>query len=381
MYAEIIRPSELKHEDRAAWLALRASSAAFASPLLGPDFAEAVGRVRPDAAVAVFRRNGRAIGFLAHHRRPGGLARPIGSPFSDYHALIAEPGFKGEEALKLAGLREYRFAALVDPHGAFAGAAVQPGEGHAIVVEGSGADYLEHLRAGSPKRFKNVRRLDHKLEREVGPVALLAPDHDPAHFDVMFAWKREQFARTGLHDVFRPAWARDLMRRYFQTQAGPLRGLMVSLSVAGKPAVMHFGVREGDRFHPWIAAQDPAMAAYSPGQVFLWRAIEAMPQMGLRVYDLAAGHDHYKTPFASGTAPISEGALRITPGLEAEIWRVAQAALGVGGVGRLRRRMDQIASVELTLGGRIKGLAHAVASRARRDQHRPGLAPAGAAEG
>ncbi len=378
--AEIIRPDALKSEDRTAWQALRASAEAFASPLLGPDFAEAVGRVRADAAVAIFRRNGRAIGFLPHHRRPGGLARPIGAPFSDYHALIAEPDLKAEDALRLAGLREYRFAALIDPHNAFAGAETHAAEGHSIVVEGpgaaAGADYLEALRAGSPKRFKNVRRLDHKLDREVGAVTLHAPDQNFSTFETMFAWKRDQFMRTGLHDVFHPAWTRSLMRSLFEQQAGALRGLMITLSVAGKPAVMHFGVREGDRFHPWIAAQDPALAAYSPGQVFLWRAIEAMPSMGLRVYDLAAGHDHYKTPFASHTIPISDGALRIAPGCEAEAWRLAETTLGAGGVGRLRRRMDQIASVELTIGGRIRGLVHAVASRSRRDLSRPDLGAA-----
>ena len=381
--AEIIRPNALTPQDRSVWMALRAATPAFASPLLGPDFAAAVGAVRPDAAVAVFRRNGRAVGFLAHHRRPNGLGRPIGSPFSDYHALIAGPDLKAPEALRLAGLREYRFAALIDPYGAFADAPTSKDEGHAIVVDpssgGAGVDYLEALRAGSPKRFKNVRRLDHKLEREVGAISLIAPDYDPAAFAAMFAWKREQFARTGLHDVFAPAWTQRLMHALFERREGPLQGLMIVMTVAGKPAVMHFGVREGGRFHPWIASQDPGLAAYSPGQTFLWRAIEAMPSMGLKVYDLAAGHDHYKTPFASDAIPLMDGALRLSPGLEGGAWRLVESALGVSGAGRLRRRMDQIASVELTLAGRVKGLVHAVAARSRREESRP-AAPV-AAEG
>ena len=377
--AEIIRPDALSREDRAVWQVLRADIPVFASPLLGPDFAQAVGDVRRDTAVAVFRRDGKAVGFLAHHRRPNGLARPIGSPFSDYHALIAGPGLDGAEALRLAGLKEYRFAALIDPHGAFAAGKTSADEGHSIVMAApdrpviaqAGADYLEVLRAGSPKRFKNVRRLDHKLDREAGPLALRAPDQDPATFEAMFAWKREQFARTGLHDVFAPAWTRRLMRALFERREGPLQGLMITMTADARPAVCHFGVREGEHFHPWIAAQDPALGAYSPGQTFLWRAIEAMPAMGLRVYDLAAGHDHYKTPFCSHTTPLSEGALRVAPGLESGAWRLAESALGAQGVGRLRRRMDQIASVELTLAGRVKGLVHAVAARARRDETRP----------
>ncbi len=376
--AETVRPADLTAKDRAAWMALRGSADAFQSPLLGPDFAEMVGRVRADAAVAVIRRSGRAIGFLPHHRRPQGLARPIGAPFADYHALVAEPGLDGIAALKLSGLREYRFSALVDPHGAFPKGEAPNEEAYAIALErgeAGGADHLEALRAGSPKRFKNVRRLDHKMEREVGPVALISPDHDRSTFDMMFAWKRAQFLRTGLTDVFSAPWARGLMGRLFEAREGRLRGQMITLQVAGRPAVMHFGVREGDRYHPWIAAQDEALAAYSPGQVFLWRAIEAMPSMGLYWYDLAAGHDHYKTPYASRTIPIGEGSVRIAPGLEAEAWRLAETALGVGGVSRIRRRLDQIVSVELTLEGRLRGLAQAVAMRAKREAARPSRNP------
>ncbi len=373
--AETVRPTDLTARDRAAWMGLRASAEVFQSPLLGPDFAEMVACVRPDAAVAVIRRGGKAVGFLPHHRRPQGLARPIGAPFSDYHALIAEPGLDGAAALKLAGLREYRFSALLDPHGAFP--TVDAGEtAYAIGIErgeSAGTDHLEALRAGSPKRFKNVRRLDHKMEREVGPVELVAPDHDRAAFNQMFDWKRAQFARTGMTDVFAPAWARSLMSRLFETREGPLRGMMITLHVAGRPAVMHFGVRESERYHPWVASQDETLTAYSPGQVFLWRVVEAMPSLGLRWYDLAAGHDHYKTPYASQTISIGEGQVRTAPGVEAEAWRLAETVLGVGGVSRVRRRLDQIASVELTLEGRLRGLAQAVATRSKREATRPQL--------
>lgn len=371
--AQTVRPQDLTARDRAAWMALRASAEVFQSPLLGPDFAAAVAAVRSDAAVAVIRKDGKAVGFLPHHRRPHGLARPIGAPFSDYHALVAEPDLDGLQALKLAGLREYRFSALLDPHNAFGQEATAEGA-YAIAIgpgESAGADHLEALRAGSPKRFKNVRRLDHKLQREVGPVALIAPDRDRAAFDAMLAWKRAQFHRTGMTDVFAPKWATGLMTRLFEQGEGRLKGLMITLQVAGKPAVMHFGIREDDRYHPWIASQDETLAAYSPGQVFLWRAIEAMPSLGLRWYDLAAGHDHYKTPYASRTVPIAEGQVRTAPGLEAEAWRLAEVAIGVGGAARVRRRLDQIASVELTLNGRLRGLAQAVAMRARRDASRP----------
>ncbi len=371
--AETVRPSDLTARDLGAWTALRETAEVFQSPLLSPDFAAAVGHVRPDAAVAVIRRDGRAIGFLPHHRRPGGLARPIGAPLSDYHALIAEPGLSGMEAMRLCGLREYRFSGLIDPHRAF-NLAAEPIAAHAVAIGAgpdAGAEHLERLRSASPKRFKNLRRLDHKLEREVGPIALVAPDRDPAVFAAMLSWKRAQFRRTGLTDVFAAAWIHRLVHRLFDDGEGRLRGLMITLQVAGKPAVAHFGIREGERFHPWIASHDETLAVYSPGQVFLWRAIEAMPALGLRWYDLAAGHDHYKIPYASRTLQLAEGRVRTTPGLEAEAWRLAEAAIGVAGASRVRRRLDQIASVELTLEGRLRGVVEAVAMHGRREAARP----------
>ena len=379
--AEIIRPDALNREDRAVWQSLRADIPAFASPLLGPDFAQAVGEVRRDAAVAVFRRDGKAVGFLAHHRRPNGLARPIGSPFSDYHALIAGPDLDGAEALRLAGLKEYRFAALIDPHGAFAAGAAGKDEGHSIVMAAptnpiaaqAGVDYLEVLRAGSPKRFKNVRRLDHKLDREAGPLALRAPDRDPATFDTMLGWKREQFVRTGLHDVFAPVWTRRLMRALFERREGPFQGLMITMTAGGAARRVPFRRARRGALPPLDRRPGPRISAPTRrGRPSCGARSKPCRASGLRVYDLAAGHDHYKTPFCSHTTPLSEGALASGAGAGGRGLALGRKCAGrTRCAGRLRRRMDQIASVELTLSGRVKGLVHAVANRARRDETRP----------
>jgi len=120
--AEILRLSELDGGSRADWKAMAAATPAFRSPLLSPEFAEAVGRVRRDAFVAVYQRAGQTVGFLAHHRGWGGYARPIGAPFSDYHALITAPGeaVSLPEALAAARIARFRFGGAVDPSGAFA---------------------------------------------------------------------------------------------------------------------------------------------------------------------------------------------------------------------------------------------------------------------
>ena len=357
---DIVRPQDLSSADRGAWAAFVDATPAFASPLLCAAFTDLVGSVREDVAVAVARRDGRAIGFLPHHRRPSGFARPVGAPFSDYHAFVSEPdpGLAAWELLARAGLRTFRFTGLIDPYGVFAAAAApERAASHQIAFEGSGADYLETLRAGSPKRFKNLRRLVHKMEREVGELTISAPHTDDADFAQLLAWKQDQFRRTGLHDVIGAPWTRALMDRAFRQREGDLTGLFISLRAGGRPIAGHFGVRAGAHFHPWIAAHDPALSAYSPGIVFLWRAIEAMQDIGISTYDLSGGHDHYKKPFASGQVEVAEGLARAD----------GEAATPVpGGLVRLHRRMDQIAAVELSFTGRVQGLLDAVVGQARR---------------
>lgn len=368
--ADIVSPSELSHADEAAWRALRSGHPDFASPLLGPDFARAVARARPDARVAVFREDGRAVGFLAHHRRPGGLARPIGAPLSDYHALLAEPGLDPAAALQAAGLAAYRFTGLVgaDERVGPWVRARQPG--YVIHLEDGAEAYLETLRAASPKRFKNYRRLENKADREVGLVRVVV-DRSRGTLATLMAWKRAQIARTGLHDFLRPDWTQALMWRLFERGEGALAGMTLSLYFGDRLAAGQFGVREGEWFHPWIAATDPELSVYSPGQVFFLKAIAAMPGLGLSTYDLGPGHEHYKRPYSLATRETAEGQV-IAAGARGRGVRISEQAWLMAGarrhglVGRLHRRLETIAAVDLTLAGRARGLAEAVAARAVR---------------
>ena len=54
MTAQTLHPAELSLVDIAAWRALCAAEPAYANPLMGPDFALAVGEVRGDTRVTVF---------------------------------------------------------------------------------------------------------------------------------------------------------------------------------------------------------------------------------------------------------------------------------------------------------------------------------------
>ncbi|CAN5519675.1 GNAT family N-acetyltransferase [soil metagenome] len=369
---ETLHPRELAEADLRMWRDMAAAEPAFDSPLLGPDFAQAVGVVRDDARVAVIRRGGETLGFLPHHRRPGGMARAIGSPLSDYHGLVSRPDadLTAAEVLGAADLAAYRYTGLIDPYGVFGQGELKTA--HVIALDDSDAEtYLEAVRAASPKKIKNWRRLDNKLEREIGTLELVAADRSREAFDQLIAWKREQLERTGVHDFLRPEWTSGLMLDLFQKQTGPFQGLMINLYAGGELVAGHFGVRLDGVYHPWIASTNPAHGEWSPGQIFFMRAIAAMPGLGLNRYDLGPGHDHYKGAYAlshiqigEGTATAATMAGRMASSMDGA-WNLA-GARGAGPVGKLRRRMDAIATVELTMAGRVRGLVDAFANKAQR---------------
>jgi CelD/BcsL family acetyltransferase involved in cellulose biosynthesis len=371
---ETLHPSLLSTADVALWRSLAADQAGFGNPLLGPDFAQAVGKVREDARIAVVRRDGQTLGFLAYHRRPGGLARPIGSPLSDYHGLVARPdaGLDLAQVLRAADVSVFRYTGLIDPNGVFPASPETDRTAYVIDLAGTTAeDYLEAIRAASPKKIKNYRRLDNKLDREVGPVRLVAGDVSREAFNQLIDWKREQLLRTGMHDFLRADWTRELMADLFSARDSDFRGLMINLYAGDTLVGGHFGICQGATYHPWLASMSPEHAAWSPGQIFFLRAIAAMPALGLTRYDLGPGHDHYKRSYALKSITIGEGAAtassiggRVASSMES-VWSMA-GAHGAGPVGQLRRRMDAIASSELTMSGRVRDFVEAVASKAQR---------------
>ena len=382
--ADILHPKDVRQTDLDAWREFCFAAPAFRTPLLGPDFAQAVGRVREDAAVAIFRHGCEPAGFFAHHRRPGGRARAIGAPFSDHHALVTGPDLAGAGAtlLALANVGAFRFTGLIDPHGLFANARgfsrALAREGHVIAIDQSAEAHFEAVRQANPKRFKNYRRLEHRLERDIGEIAFTGPDTSRDAFELLLAWKREQLHRTGLHDFLAGGWTRALMQDLFGRRDGEFRGVLLTVRAGGRLVAGHFGVRQNGVFHPWIAAADPALSAYSPGHLLLRYAILAMPELGLTRYDLSAGHDHYKAQYANARRQIAEGQVYAASpagrysASAAMVWR-ASGAPRIPGALRLQRRLEHISAVDLSLVARVKGVAGAFAGLSRRAAHMGGV--------
>jgi CelD/BcsL family acetyltransferase involved in cellulose biosynthesis len=379
--AETLRPSDLNDRQLEAWKAMAAATPAFRSPLLAPEFAQAVGRARRDAAVAVFQRDGRTVGFLAHHRAWGGYARPIGAPFSDYHALITAPGegIEVAEALAAARLQRFRFSSVADPAGAFRPSAQKQHEGWAVDLAGRTPEqYVEALRSRNPRNVRQWRQLANKIERELGEIEFTAGDSSREAYDAMMGWKSAQLRRSGLHDVLQPRWVRTLMDDLFARQGEEFGGLLLTLRAGGRLLAADFGFRGNGVFHQWITAYDPEHAPYGPGRILLTRALASLPSLGLDVLDLGPTTTRLKQSVVLEPKTVFAGVAHGHP-RAASPWRSVEGLLGPARgalVRKVQSRLDHIAAVEPSTLGRVRGILGALAAAPRRLGAAPGTAEA-----
>ena len=235
-----------------------------------------------------------------------------------------------------------------------------------LAPDAGAALYYQDQRRANPKRFRNFGRLEHKLERAWGSLALVARETSPAVLDQLIAWKRRQLTRTGQHDVFRPAWVRALMHRAL-AGCGELRGVMMTLRAGDRLAAGHFGIAVGRRAHGWLSVIDPDCAPCGPGQILTFRTAGLLQAAGLDSYDLGPGSDHFKAPFATGTVSLSEGLVGAAGWFGAALGLIDAAGAEPALMRRMARRLNLIDAAETSFLGRSRGWLDAVAGTARRE--------------
>ncbi len=360
MKVTTISAAALGEAQIARWAALQAETKEFGSPLVGPYFAQLVHRHRGDVDIAIAEHEGRDVAFFAFHKVGHGYARPVGAPFSDYQAVVSEPGLKlnGTQFLAAAGIERMAVSGLMDPHGLFAEAVLEPTLGFRISVKDGGAVKMERLRQANPKWAKNLRRLASKMDRELGPIRFVAGDQDPVALEAILQLKIDQYHESGLTDVLRPAWVKAMMQDLFSNTDPAFGGCLITLYAGDYLVSGQFGVRQGGWFHPWIASSCPKAHPYSPGIVFLSQMIRSAEEIGIETIDLAQGHSHYKSQFSRNPVTVQTGQI----GLRAR----PTAASQKGALGLIQQRLDLIASLEPDLAGRLHAGWAAVTSAPRR---------------
>ena len=340
------------------WRAMLAANPALASPYFRPEFARSAGRVSPGAGVAVFSRGGETVGFFPHQRR-GGAMQPLAAPMNDYHGIIAFPGEAPslEAAAEGLGAARLNLTAWVGPTGL--------GEDRRTVqveLDESGYDgWYAERRTSFGKFFKDKERARRSMEAELGPLRVEHGLRDPAMLDWLIDLKRDQYRRTGRHDIFACGWTADLLHALLKEEGEGLGASLAALWAGDRLTAVEYALHAGDQYHFWFPGYEPSLARCSPGILLSLDTMRLASAHGYRTFDFGFEGEHYKKYFCNGFKVVRE-AVVVKPGLGATLSQAAVGALNLAGSGRgerlrtsVRRRWAAIEACETTPTARMQG--------------------------
>ncbi len=355
---EVVKADQLTVADRVLWRAMVEANPDLASPYFRWEFTEIAARISPNAAVAIFSRGGRTIGYFPHQRR-GSAIQPLGAPMNDYHGVIAMPGEAPSLATVAALLNAPRLnvSAWVGPSGAG-----EPRDTLMTVTPEEGFDvwYVERRQTWG-KYFKDKERARRSLEAELGPIRVQRGLTDPALLDQLIGLKRDQYARTGRHDIFACGWTRDLLNALMASKHEDFGASMAALWAGDRLTAIEYSLHAGDRYHFWFPAYEPALARCSPGILLTMDTMRLGCDAGFRVFDFGFGGEGYKKYFCNATQTVREAVI-LKPGVGSMLSDAAVGLLNTaaGGKGErlrtsVRRRWAAIEACETTSANRLMG--------------------------
>lgn len=381
LQVDIVGVDALGVADWADWRAMQASNPALDSPYFRPEFTQIAGRISPRAAVAVFRRDGRTVGYFPHQRR-GGSAQPLAAPMNDYHGVIARPGEAPSLEAVAAGLGAPRLNV-----GAWVGSAADAegvGEARRTVQVALGEDgydgWYAERRASQGKFFKDKERARRSMEAELGSLRVEFGLRDAALLDWLIALKRDQYRRTGRHDIFACGWTVELLHALMAAEEEDFGASIAALWAGERLVAAEFSLHAGDQCHFWFPGYEPTLARCSPGILLSMDTMRLASAQGFRTFDFGFEGEHYKKYFCNASRTVREAVI-VRPGLGAAVSRAAARALDLAGReraerlrGSVRRRWAAIEACETTPVDRLRGAvqaAGAALARTRRTSPRP----------
>jgi CelD/BcsL family acetyltransferase involved in cellulose biosynthesis len=321
-----------------------------------PEFTETVGRVRPDARVAVVYEGLEPAGFLPYERGPLGQGRAIGLGVSDAQGAILRPGLELETGrlLRACSVSSFAFDNLEAEQRLFVRYAAEEHATYVIDVEKGYETYESALRSQSPKFLKTTLAKERRLGRQGGELRFVFDEREPAALRTLMEWKSAQYRRTGRRDRFAQEWITRLVGQLARTRAPECSGTLSVLYAGERPVAAHFGLRSSSVLACWFPAYDPEFAKFSPGLVLHLRMAEAAAADGIGMLDLGRGAAEYKDALKTGELPVYEGAVT-RPGAGAALhWLSREPSRRAHGFVRSRPRLASLAARTLKGAARLR---------------------------
>jgi CelD/BcsL family acetyltransferase involved in cellulose biosynthesis len=353
---ELLRPQDLTAEDARLWRSFLAQRPELTGPYFDIRYVQAAASSVPNAGVARFWDGERIVGYFPYQIRSGAL-QPFGAPLSDYHGVIAAPGYDMPfgELLAATGARRLEFQGWVGP---------MCGMARTLPLRRRVADTskgFEHWWATQDadhhKFFKNIGRCERNVEKDFGGFAFTWERVTPDVLDWVLRLKRDQYARSGMHDVFDCGWTYAMLSALAALE-DPDYGLRAGVfRNDGHIVAAEISLTDGQHVHFWFPAYDPAYYRYSVGILLTVAIIRHCAPLGIKSFDFGTGGEDYKSPLTTDGGGCLEGNLKYTPRLGSQVLDMTARALPVGRPRfeqarlSLKRRVNLIRATETGLAG------------------------------
>jgi CelD/BcsL family acetyltransferase involved in cellulose biosynthesis len=312
----VVRPGDLGLAEADRWAKFQRRSPVTLNPFMSHTFAQAVGRARPNARVAVVEDGGQIEAFLPYEVGPGRIGIPIGYPMNDLQGFISSAApLDARQVIRRAGLRGWRFTAVPTDQ-----TALQPyhysGAAAASLVIDLAAGYAAYHASRSKSLTAEHARKRRAVARERGPVALVWNSGSSEHVGQMIAWKAARYA--GTRKLFADPTARSIAESLAMTGKPDCAGAVSVLLAGDRPFAISCNLIGPAGAYGWFTSYDPELSRFSPGTMLTFAIAAEAAARGISTLDLGPGQDSYKLRLANAAHPVAGGAVWAT-GIEAAL--------------------------------------------------------------
>jgi CelD/BcsL family acetyltransferase involved in cellulose biosynthesis len=311
MRVTVVRPAELGPSEATLWANFQQKSTITVNPFLSLTFAQAAGRARSNARVAIIENGGKIAAFLPFERHALAMGVPIGYPMNDLHGFIGSDAlFDARTVVRKAGLRGWRF-----DHAPAEQQALAPFHYKRATVQAPVMDLRRGYDFYLGSRSKNFRqtagRKRRNLEREIGPLSIRWDSPDPkAELKQLINQKSGKYHGTRL--LFSDPTALRIVEELATVDNPDCRGFLIVVHAGERPIARLMGTYAHGILNPWFASYDPDLSRFSPGiTMYLALAAEGTSR-GFDVIDLCSGQDLYKFHLANDSYPVATGAVWVS---------------------------------------------------------------------
>lgn len=319
MQVTVVRPGDLGPAEAALWSGFQARSPVQSDPFLSLTFAQAVGRYRPAARVAVVEEGGRIEAFLPFELAAHKIAVPIGGSMNNLQGFIGSgTPLDARAIMRKAGLRGWRFVHVPADLDALRPYHYEDTEVRCQVISlrAGYQDYMNSRRKQTVKRIAEKRRF---LARQAGELSLVWNSSRPEDLRQIIEWKTGKYA--GARHLFADQAAVRIVAELAACDRDDCRGVVSVLAAGGRPVAAHLGLAGPRGLAWWFPSYDGAAARFSPGTIMLFALAQEAANRGVAQIDLGAGQDRYKFSLANASYPVAGGAVWVS-GAERAVRRV-----------------------------------------------------------